>query len=81
MEVAAPDSPYLLVGDAIIASEGLSEIYTIKQSLAWIKFTIEAQCVNMMDESMSSFDYIKLLVEDNIDVMAKDLSSRNMVSG
>ncbi len=64
--MAAAVAPNVLINNDEEAPEGLTAMDTIRQCLYWIGFTIEAQRLNVISESMNSFDDIRMLDEDDI---------------
>ena len=68
----------IVVGNNL-APPGLDELNTISQALSRIGFIIDAQRNNIIEESMSSFDDIRMLNENDIESIAKDLPSKTQV--
>lgn len=78
---AAPAAAYVYLRDAEVAGADIGMENTIRQSLYWIGFTIDAQRDRLVDEAMSAYDDIRMLAEDDIDAMSRDFASRTVVAG
>jgi hypothetical protein len=78
----APDdeAEYAPVEGATIAANDLSEKDTIIQIMHWIGFNNEAIRNRIIDDSIGSYDDIRMLSETDITSMTTDWSSRNPVN-
>lgn len=69
-------APYILVAGAAVAPVALSEDDTIGQCLYWIGFRTDAQRLNLVTDSLGTYDDIRMLSEKDISEMATDWSTR-----
>ena len=74
---ANPPAPYVpVIGDVVVRAN-LNEDDAIQQILHWIGFRIDNQRQNLIDDSLGSFDDIRMLSEKDITSMAEEWSRRS----
>jgi hypothetical protein len=76
-----PPAPYVPVEGDDIVQDGINEADTIIQSLYWIGFRSNEQRVNIVEDSLGSFDDIRMLSEKDISAMATEWAGRTVVNG
>ena len=76
-EAAADAGGYVPVEGNVTVAANLSEADTIVQIMHWIGFTNADMHTRVIDDSIGSFDDIRMLSETNITSMTMDWSSRS----
>lgn len=72
---------YVPVAGNVVATAGLNENDTIQQMLYWIGFRIDDQRTGIIDDSLGSYDDIRMLSEKDVNAMATEWAGRTSNNG
>ena len=76
-----PPAPYVPVEGDNIVQDGINEDDIIIQSLYWIGFRSNEQRLNIVEDSLGSFDDIRMISEKDISAMATEWAGRTDRNG
>ena len=76
MAAQPPAQQYVPVTGNVIVAAGLSEENTIHQVLHWIGFRRGDQRQSIIDDSLGSYDDIRMLSEKDVNAMATEWAGR-----